>query len=128
MLISQTIFNWFGSTFGFYITWPTLTKYMTPHHISTNLNHLNAYISTNQIPIKNRPFGGWCGGQVGGVVVEADKEDEVENEVEEFEVEVDEVEVEVKAEAEVVEEVEVVEVVEEVEEVWIWIWISPNLN
>ena len=62
-------------------------------------------ISTNQIPIKVRPFGGWCGGQVGSVVVEADKEDEFENEVEEFEVEVDEVEVkvEVKAEAEVVE-------------------------
>ena len=34
-----------------------------------------------------RPFGGW--GQVGGVVVEADNEDEVENELEEVEVEVE---------------------------------------
>ena len=47
-------------------------------------------------PIKVRPFGGW--GQVGGVVVEADNEDEVENELEEVEVEEIEVKVEVKFE------------------------------
>ena len=49
-------------------------------------------------PIKVRPFEGWGGGQVGGVVVEADNEDEVENELEEVEVEEIEVEVEVKFE------------------------------
>ena len=48
------------SNFGFYISWPILTKYMIPHQISTNLNHIksqlistnsNASISDNSQPI-----------------------------------------------------------------------------
>ena len=48
MCISQTVLNRFGSTFGFYISWPILTKYMIPHQISTtsNLNTCNYYISS----------------------------------------------------------------------------------
>ena len=66
-------------------------------------------------PIKVRPFGGWCGCQVGGVVVEADNEVEnevqlVEIKVEEFEVEVNEVEVKAEAEHEDEVEIEIAEV------------------
>ena len=38
MLISQSILNRFWSNFGFYISWPILTKYMIPLRISTTQN------------------------------------------------------------------------------------------
>ena len=36
ILLSQKVLKRFGSKFGFYISWPIITKYRIPHQISTN--------------------------------------------------------------------------------------------
>ena len=52
MLLSLPIFNRFRSHLGFYISWPILIKYMIPHQISDNLNHIKSQLISK--PMSNQ--------------------------------------------------------------------------